>query len=178
MHNPESVLENETHKLLWDFEIPVDHQISVRRSDLKDSQQKKKKREPVELWTLLSRLKLKESENKDKYLDRARELKKKNCGKWRWYQFVWCTRCSHQRIGTGTEGIGNKRTSGDHPNNSIIEIGQNTEKSPGDLRRLGINQTLVRNHRLMLVWKTLKGVNNKTTSYTLKRGKVKTSVAL
>ena len=25
---------------------------------------------------------------------------------------------------------------GDHPNNSIIKNGQNTEKSPGDLRRL------------------------------------------
>ena len=27
--------------------------------------------------------------------------------------------------------------SGDHPTYSIVEIGQNTEKSPGDLRRLG-----------------------------------------
>ena len=26
--------------------------------------------------------------------------------------------------------------SGDHPNNSIIEIGQNTKKNPGDLKRL------------------------------------------
>ena len=25
MHNPESVLENYTHKLPWDFEIPTDH---------------------------------------------------------------------------------------------------------------------------------------------------------
>ena len=28
------------------------------------------------------------------------------------------------------------RTRGDHPNYDTIEIGQNTEKSPGDLRRL------------------------------------------
>ena len=34
MHNPESVLENETHKLLWDFEIQTDHQISARQPDL------------------------------------------------------------------------------------------------------------------------------------------------
>ena len=34
MHNPESVLENETHKLLWDFEIQTDHLISTRRPDL------------------------------------------------------------------------------------------------------------------------------------------------
>ena len=34
----------------------------------------------------------------------------------------------------------NERTSGDHPNYSIVEIGQNTEKSPGDLRRLAVTQ--------------------------------------
>ena len=27
MHKPESVLENETLKILWDFEIQKDHQI-------------------------------------------------------------------------------------------------------------------------------------------------------
>ena len=32
-----------------------------------------------------------------------------------------------------TGGIGNKRTSGDHPNYSFIKIGRNTKKSPGDL---------------------------------------------
>ena len=31
--------------------------------------------------------------------------------------------CSHQRIGTGTGGLGNKRMSGDHPNYSIVEKG-------------------------------------------------------
>ena len=36
----------------------------------------------------------------------------------------------------GTGGVGNNRTSGDHPNYCIIEIGQNTEKSPGDLLSL------------------------------------------
>ena len=46
--------------------------------------------------------------------------------------------------------------SGDHPNYCIIEIVQNTEKSSGDLRRLVVPQTLVRNHQLTLVWKTLK----------------------
>ena len=40
-----------------------------------------------------------------------------------------------------TEGPGNKRTSGDHPNYSIIEIVQNIQKSPGDLRRLVDTQT-------------------------------------
>ena len=33
MHNTEPVLENETHKILWDFEILRDHSISARRPD-------------------------------------------------------------------------------------------------------------------------------------------------
>ena len=35
MHNPASVLENETHKLLWDFNIQTDHVISARRPELR-----------------------------------------------------------------------------------------------------------------------------------------------
>ena len=38
----------------------------------------------------------------------------------------------------GTGGFGSWRPSGDHPNNSIIENGQNTDNSPGDLRRLAV----------------------------------------
>ena len=34
MYNTKSILENETHKLLWDFEIQIDHLISARRPDL------------------------------------------------------------------------------------------------------------------------------------------------
>ena len=66
-----------------------------------------------------------------------------NCNCHAWY--------SHQRIGTGTGGLGNNRTCGDHPNYSIVEIGQNTEKSPGDLRRVAITQTPLKNHQLTLV---------------------------
>ena len=33
-HNPAPVLENATHKLLWDFNIQTDHLIPVRRPDL------------------------------------------------------------------------------------------------------------------------------------------------
>ena len=56
-----------------------------------------------------------------------------------------------QRIGKGTGRRENKRTSGDHPDYSIIKIGQNTEKSPGDLRRLVVAQTPIENHQLKLV---------------------------
>ena len=34
MHNPVPVLKNDTHKLLWDFDIHTDHLISARRSDI------------------------------------------------------------------------------------------------------------------------------------------------
>ena len=35
MHNPAPVLENDTHKLLWDFDIHTDHLILARRPDQK-----------------------------------------------------------------------------------------------------------------------------------------------
>ena len=44
---------------------------------------------------------------------------------------------SHQRTRIGTGGLGNSR---DYPNNSTFEIGQNTEKSPGDLSRQTIDK--------------------------------------
>ena len=44
MHNPESVLENETHKLLCDFEIQTSQLISFRRPDLIIINKKKKKK--------------------------------------------------------------------------------------------------------------------------------------
>ena len=63
----------------------------------------------------------------------------------------WYARYSHQRIGTGTGRLGNKRTSRDHPNYDIIEISQNTKKSAGDLNRLAVTQNPVENHQLRLV---------------------------
>ena len=44
----------------------------------------------------------------------------------------------------------------DRPKYNIIENGQNTEKSPGDVRRLAVTQTPEKNHQLKLMWKTLK----------------------
>ena len=78
MRNPESVLENDTHKLLWDFEIETDHLISARRPDLMIVTQRKKKKTcwvvdfavAADYW-----VKLKESEKRDKYRDRTWEIK-------------------------------------------------------------------------------------------------------
>ena len=53
MHNPTSALENDTHKLLWDFDSHTDQLISVRRPDLIIIN---KKWELAKLSTLLSRL--------------------------------------------------------------------------------------------------------------------------
>ena len=58
-------------------------------------------------------------------------------------------------FGTVTKGLGSWRTSGEYPNDNIIENGQNTEKNPGDLRRLAVTQTPVKDHQLKLMWKTL-----------------------
>ena len=63
----------------------------------------------------------------------------------------WCARYNHQRIGKVTGELGSKRTSGYHPNYSIIKIGQNTKKSSEDLRRLAVTQTPVKNYQLTLV---------------------------
>ena len=53
----------------------------------------------------------------------------------------------------GTERLGSWWMSGDHPNYSIVENGQNTEKSPGDLRTL---VTPVTDHQLTLMRKPVK----------------------
>ena len=102
-------------------------------------------------------MKLEESEKKDKFLGIGKELKTTmehesdgdtNCN--------WCARYSHQRFATRTTGLRNKNMSLDHPNYIIVEIGQNTEKSPGDSRRFANTQTPENNHEQTLLWKTLK----------------------
>ena len=37
---------------------------------------------------------------------------------------------------------------------TIAEIGQNTEESSGELKRLAVTQTAMKDHKLTLVWKT------------------------
>ena len=77
MHNPAPVLENATHKLLWDFNIQTDHLIPARRPDLIIINKNKKICKIVDFVVPADhRIILKENEKKDKYLDLARELKK------------------------------------------------------------------------------------------------------
>ena len=49
-----------------------------------------------------------------------------------------------------------QKKSRDHPDYSIVKIGQNTETSPGDLRRLAVTQIPVKDHQLTIVCKILK----------------------
>ena len=144
-----SICPCETHT--WD--LPTDHLISARSPDLIIINNKKRTCKIVDFSVLADhRIKLKESKKKDKYLDLARELKKL------WNVMVrlilivigafWY---SHQRITEETGELGHSRTSGDHPNYNIIENGQNTEKSPGDLGRHAVTQTLVKNYQLKLM---------------------------
>ena len=85
-------------------------------------------------------------------LDLSRELKKTmehersnytNCD--------WCFWHGNKMTIKRPGRFGIWRPSGDHPKNSIIESGQNTEKSPGDLRRLAITQSPVKDHLLTLM---------------------------
>ena len=130
MHNSEPVLENEMNKILWDFVIQT-----ARQPDLMILNKKKRTGQIVDFVVPADhRVKLKECEKGDKFLDLDRELKKTieheiddstN--------FNRCTQYSHKRIGTRTGRLGNKRTGRDHP---IVEFSLNTDKSPRDLLSL------------------------------------------
>ena len=63
-------------------------------------------------------------------------------------------------LGTVTKGLvlwleGLEKRGWEDTNYSIVEFGLNTE-SLGDLRRLALTQTPVRNTQITLVWKSLK----------------------
>ena len=154
MHNPAPVLENGTHKLLWDFNIQTDLQIPARRPDLIIINKRKRICKIFDFAVPANhRINLKEREKKDKYLDLARELKKL------WNMKVTIVPIMIGAFGTVTKGLlkglEDLEVSGYYPDDSIAEDGQNTETSPGDLMRLAVTQTPVKNHQLILMWKTL-----------------------
>ena len=103
-------------KILWDFEIQMDHLISAWRPDLVIVNKKKKSCRIVKFAISANPwVKFKLSEKKSKYLDFARELKtmEQNCDGDTNYN--WCSWYSPQRIGKGIGSRGNKRTNEDHP---------------------------------------------------------------
>ena len=150
MHNSASVLENDTHNLLWDFDIQTDHLILDRRPDLIIINEKKRICKIVGFAVPADcRVKLKEREKNDEYLDLARELKE--------VTFIPIVISTLGRFTKGlVNGLEDLMTSADYPNYCIINIDQNTEKNPRDLRWLAVTHTPVNDHQLKLMWKTLK----------------------
>ena len=142
MQNLLFVLEKETHKIFFGYGIQTDHLISTRRSDVVIVHKKWTYRIVEFAVPADHRVKQKESINSFKYLDLARELKKKlNMN----VKMITIANDAHgtvsKNFGTRPGWLGNKGTRVDHPSYSIVEIGQNTEEIPGDLRRLSITRT-------------------------------------
>ena len=74
LQKPESTLENETLKILWDFEIQTDHLLLARRPNLMIINKKGK----PDLYSSVpadNRMKFKENEKRDEFSDLVRELK-------------------------------------------------------------------------------------------------------
>ena len=100
MHNPAPVLENDSHKLLWDLNIQTDHLIPARRPDLIIINKRKRVCRIVDFAVPADhRINLKESEKKDKYQDLARELKKL------WNMKVTIVPVMIGALGTVTKGL-------------------------------------------------------------------------
>ena len=92
-----------------------------------------------------------------KYLELARDLNKtvehegdgitsRNRRAWKGSQWL--------RKYTGR--VGNQTTNKNHPDYCIVNISQNTEKCPDDLRRIALSWTPVKNHQLTPEWKNRK----------------------
>ena len=106
---------------------------------------------------------LKKNGKISKFLDLRRKLWKKsaehtgdgdsNCS--------WCTWNCSQSIGKGIRTVGIQKKNRDYSDYSIVEIGKNTEKSPGDLGRLSVSQILVKDRQITLGWKLTNDNNNK-----------------
>ena len=152
-HNPAPVLENNTHNLLWDFDIHTDHLILARRPDLIIINKKKRISKIADFAGLADhRIKLREYENKDEYLDLARELKKI------WNMKVIIIPFLTGAFGTVTKGL--LKNLGDLE----LDGGVDTLQTKALLRTARIQsrvletctQTPVKNNQLTLMWKTQK----------------------
>ena len=61
-----------------------------------------------------------------------------------------------KRMEKETGGTGGQRKNWEYKDHSSVKISKNTEKGPGDLRRLAVTLTPAKNHQLKLVEKTRK----------------------
>ena len=74
---------------------------------------------------------------------------------------IWHVWNDPQRLDKRAGGIVNRGTNRDHPNCSIVEIDQNSEKNIGNFKRLAVTQTPVKDYQLTLVRKSL--IRNRIT---------------
>ena len=101
------------------------------------------------------KVKIKEIKKTDKYFDLARELRKL------WSRGVMVILIVTSMFRKRAGRVGDQRMNSDHQDCSIVKINQNTEKSPGDLRRLAVTRTSLKDHQLTLTGKTNKeNINN------------------
>ena len=76
-HQPETVLENNDYKLLWDYNIQTDHQISATRPDLVVISKQEQACRVIDIAVPEDTVaKAKEEEKLEKYQDLAREIQK------------------------------------------------------------------------------------------------------
>ena len=100
------------------------------------------------------KVKIKENHNSENYLDLTRELRKLQNIKFTELPIVIGTLGTILRgLVRGLKWVGNRRTSRTYPNYCIVEVNQNTDKSPRDLRTLAVTQTPVKDYQLTLEWK-------------------------
>ena len=132
--------------------MQTDSLIPIRRIDKKKKINKKKKKREL--------VKIKESEKRDKYKDLAREQRKLG------NMHVILIPVVTGALGTvlnawkGDRRVENRRMNRHHSNYSIVEIGQNIEKSPGNVKRLAVTLTRVKDHQLNPMGKTRNKYNN------------------
>ena len=144
MHKLESVPENKTPKILWDFEINTDHQTLAGKPDLVLINKKKRTCHLVDFFIQVDHwVKMKESKKIDKFLDLARELKN-----------LWNIRVMVIPIVVGTLGMvpkGLELRLGELEMRGRIETIQPTALlSPGDLKRPAV--TLIPVKTTILNW--------------------------
>ena len=157
MHNPAPVLENDTHKLLWDFDIQTDHLIPARRPDLIIINKKKEKLQNCRFYCPGGPQNKSEGMWKEGYVPRPcyriEKAVERESNDWaNCHCLFWH---NNWRIIKRPGRLVSWRTGREYPNDSIAKNVQNPETSPGDLGRLAVTQTPVKNHQLKLLWKTL-----------------------
>ena len=163
MYKPECVLENEMQKILLNFEIQINHLILARRPDLELILARRpdlavnlaRRPDLVVIKTKISCLvdfvvpanniewKSKKKKWKESWVFRTCKGTNKteeheggsntNCS--------WHTWNGSQRFAKETGRVENRRMNQDHSEYSIVQISQDTEKGPRNLRRLAVTQT-------------------------------------